>query len=95
MIDDSERITRTFRSHRSITQVISMKKILTLSMSQWTNRWEDMVDTWGTKGTIITIRGEITDMTITTTWMDIAWMVTGTISSMILTETKRTYKRSV
>ena len=94
-IDDSARITRTFHNHRCITQAISMKKILTLSMIQWTNRWEDTVAIWGTKGTITTIRGVITDMMITTTWMDTVWMVIGTISNMTLTETKRTFKRSV
>ena len=72
-----------------------MRKILTLSMSQWTNQWEDMVATWETKGTITTIREAITDMMITTTWMDTVWMVIGTISNMTPTETKRTYKRSV
>ena len=50
---------------------------------------------WGTKGTITTTREVITDMMITTTWMDTVWMVIGTISNMTLTETKRTFKRSV
>ena len=75
--------------------VISMKKILTLSMILWTNRWEDTVAIWGTRGTITTTRGAITDMMITTTWMDTEWMVIGTISNMTLTETKKTYKHSV
>ena len=64
-------------------------------MIQWTNRWEDTVAIWGTKGTITTTRGVITDTMIITTWMDTEWMVIGTTSNMTLTETKRTFKLSV
>ena len=66
------------------------------SMIPWINRWEDMVVTiWVAKAINITIREAIIDTTITITWMDTAWMVTGRTSNMILIEAKKISKPSV
>ena len=94
--ENSERIIQIFLSHRFITLEISTRKIQMPSMIPWINRWEDMVVTiWVAKAINITIREAIIDTTITITWMDTAWMVTGRTSNMILIEAKKIFKPSV
>ena len=66
------------------------------SMIPWINQWEDMVGIiWVAKAINITIREAIIDTTITITWMDTAWMVTGRKNNMIRIEAKKISKHSV